>query len=188
MRLWLILATLAGLQIANAQVVINGKPLDGQEQRLLQELERAYNTKVVPGRYWYDARSGLWGHEGNPAEGQILPRLPLGGPLSPAASRGNTGVFVNGRQLHSSEVAYLSRCTTVIPGRYWMDENGFGGYEGGPAIFNLATLCRQAVSQKRLWRDLPDPWYGSVMGDDQVVGAIFGASGVTCGADGGCIF
>ena len=55
------------------------------------------------------------------------------------ASRGTAGVFINGRQITSGEKAYIEQLcqTPVIPGRYWILFNGLGGYEGGPAIFNL---------------------------------------------------
>lgn len=28
--------------------------------------------------------------------------------------------------------------TQVVPGRYWVNALGIGGFEGGPAMFNLA--------------------------------------------------
>jgi hypothetical protein len=56
-------------------------------------------------------------------------------------SKGNTGVIVNGRELHRLYVAALQRCLVVVPGRYWVLENGIGGLEGGSAQFNLAALC-----------------------------------------------
>jgi hypothetical protein len=61
------------------------------------------------------------------------------------ASKGKTGVIVNGRELHALDVAALRRCvTTVIPGSYWVLANGIGGTQGGPAQFNLAVLCASA--------------------------------------------
>jgi hypothetical protein len=70
----------------------------------------------------------------------MLPGLALGGPLAADASRGTSGVFINGRQLSVGEKLYLERLcqTPVVPGRYWIMANGVGGYEGGPAYFNLA--------------------------------------------------
>ncbi|MFO1198348.1 MAG: hypothetical protein U1E86_15385 [Burkholderiaceae bacterium] len=123
---------------APAEVTVNGTVLDA---RTLQALEKGYQSRVPPGRYWYDAVSGAWGLEGGPAAGQILPGLPLGGPLRADASRGRTGVFVNGRELHSLDVAALRRCVQVVPGRYWVQANGVGGYENAPPSFDLAALC-----------------------------------------------
>ena len=121
-----------------ADVVVNGVILDGQTR---EGLERAYGVPIKPGRYWYDKMSGVWGLEGGPAAGQIHPHLNLGGPLKRDASKGKTGVIVNGRELHHKDVAALQRCLQVVPGRYWVLANGMGGLEGGPPSFNLAVLC-----------------------------------------------
>ena len=122
-------------------VFINGAALDADKRRAL---EQAYGVPIQPGRYWYDAMSGVWGREGGPALGQIHPNLQLGPRLRADASNGNTRVFVNGRELHTMDVLALRRCTPVIPGRYWVLANGIGGYEGGPPTFNLAALCSAA--------------------------------------------
>jgi hypothetical protein len=98
-------------------VVVNGVRLEDSTR---QALERGYGVPVKPGKYWYDAVSGVWGREGGPAEGQIHPGLRLGGPLKRDASKGRTGVIVNGRELHALDVAALRRCVSVIPGRYWV--------------------------------------------------------------------
>jgi hypothetical protein len=105
-------------------------------------LQRLYPVPIAPGRYWYDPFSGVYGIEGGPVVGQMRPGLSLGGPLRADASRGSSGVFVNGRQLTFGETAYIAQAcrTPVIPGRYWVNATGLGGYEGGPPVFNLA-LC-----------------------------------------------
>lgn len=134
-------AVLLALAAANGMagdVVVNRVVLDSATR---QALERSYGVPIAPGRYWYDPVSGVWGREGGPAAGQIHPGLRLGGPMWQKASQGNTGVVVNGRELHRLDVAALQRCTPVIPGRYWVLANGVGGPEHGPATFNLAALC-----------------------------------------------
>jgi hypothetical protein len=116
---------------ADNDVVVNGEPLP-------QAIVQAY--KVPAGRYWYDTVSGFWGKEGSPIAGQISPGLALGGWLRPDASSGTTGVFINGRQLPAIEVQYLQqRFGTVLPGRYWLNAQLVGGYEGGPAAFYLGS-------------------------------------------------
>jgi hypothetical protein len=41
----------------------------------------------------------------------------------------------------------------VLPGRYWVDSQGTGGYEGGPALFNLRMLAAQAAQNRGgLWK------------------------------------
>jgi hypothetical protein len=101
-------------------------------------------TEVPAGDYWYDRISGLWGVEGGPSVGQMPPELDLGGPLRAEASTGGTGIFLNGRELHLTEAAYLQQLFGyVIPGRYWLNAMGIGGFEGGPASFNLASAAQQ---------------------------------------------
>jgi hypothetical protein len=115
---------------------VNGQTLSDETIRQLQQL---YPVAIAPGRYWYDPVSGAYGRDGEPIGGQMVPGLALGGPLQADASRGTSGVFINGRQITSGEKAYLERLcqTPVSPARYWIAANGLGGYEGGPAIFNL---------------------------------------------------
>lgn len=134
------MTALAAMAQAN-DVIINGDILPIEKRRAL---EQGYGVPIHPGRYWYDAVSGVWGLEGGPAQGQIHPGLQLAGPLKADASRGNTRVFVNGREAHAMDVAALRRCTPVTPGRYWVLANGIGGYEGGPPQFDLAALCAAA--------------------------------------------
>jgi hypothetical protein len=127
-------------------VYVNGRGVTTEQIRKLQQRLGIPTQAPIPaGRYWYDNVSGLWGMEGGPTMGQILPNLELGGPLRPSASGGNTGVFINGREIHPTELAYLQRVFGyVIPGRYWLDAQGIGGFEGGPAAFNLFAAAAAA--------------------------------------------
>ncbi len=129
------------------QIVVNTVPLTAET---VQSLQRIYPVPIQPGRYWYDAFSGAWGPEGGPIAGQMMPGLRLGGPLRADASRGTSGVYINGRQLTPGEKAYLEQScqTPVRAARYWVNAQGIGGFEGGPPSFNLA-LCAGAGGQSR---------------------------------------
>ncbi len=141
----LVVAAVAHAGVPPGGVIVNGQALAGDTVR---KLELAYRVPIAPGRYWYDARSGAWGAEGGPIAGQMMPGLRLGGPLAANASRGNTQVFVNGRELVMGEVLALQQaCRTAVQrGRYWVNAQGVGGIEGGPAIFNLAA-CGQSAGR-----------------------------------------
>lgn len=130
-----------------AQIVVNAVPLTADT---VQTLQRIYPVPIQPGRYWYDPFSGAWGQEGGPIAGQMMPGLRLGGPLRADASQGNSGVFINGRQLTLGEKTYIEQScrTPVQPARYWVNPYGIGGFEGGPPSFNLA-LCAGAGGQSR---------------------------------------
>lgn len=147
------LLVLFGTTMAQAQtrnVVINHQQIDAGT---IQALEQMYGVQVLDGRYWYDAMCGAWGFEGGPGVGLILPGLRLGGSLHANASNGNTGTFVNGRELHAQDVAALQQLVGVVyKGRFWMDAYGNVGYEGGPALLNLAQVARQRGGGNTFYR------------------------------------
>jgi len=124
--------------IAGGPIVVNGQELDSSQGGLIMQ----YYGPVPAGNYWYDPMSGLWGVVGGPGTGQILPNLSIGGQLRSNASGGGTGVFVNGREIHSQELSYLRQIYgTVAQGRYWMNAQFIGGFEGSPASFNLGIVA-----------------------------------------------
>src|SRR5258705_12850412 len=84
--------------------------------------------------------------EGGPTLGFIPAGLDLGGALRADASGAtNTGVFIDGRELHPHDVAGLQQITAVIPGRYWGNALGFCGHEGNPMpLVNPAVLAQAA--------------------------------------------
>lgn len=117
------------------QVFVNGVQLRDDE---LSGLEQKYRTQIPDGSYWYDKMCGAWGMQGGPVLCTIDPNLRLGGPLRPDASNGNTGVFINGRELHYLDIALVQRVVPmIIPGRWWLDVYGNFGSEGGPMLGNL---------------------------------------------------
>lgn len=122
-------------------VIVNGQRLPDQT---VQALEQGYHVRIRPGAYWYDRLTGAWGFWGGPVAGVIHPGLNLGGPLAENASNGNTGIFINGRQLHQRDVWILRQITIPLPGRYWMDAYGTFGYVAGPAIGNVYWLANTA--------------------------------------------
>ena len=145
-------------QIDQGAIVVNGQALSAETVRQLQQI---YPVAIPPGRYWYDPISGAWGREGEPIAGQMLAGLSLGGPLQANASRGSSGVFINGRQITDGEKAYIERLclSPVAPARYWIMATGIGGFEGGPAFFNLAQCpgAQQSSGPRSMSRTYCDP-------------------------------
>jgi len=115
-------------QPAEPEVVINGHVLSAQQ---LRDFAERYGVEPAPGDYWYDSMSGLYGAIGRSAAGFMLPGHDFG-PLPADASRGDTGVFVNGRMIPQDEHMVLNLIwrTYVQPARYWLDAWGNVGYEG----------------------------------------------------------
>ncbi len=145
-------------------VVINGVRLNDEQ---LRQLEQRFKLRIADGAYWYDQVSGAWGMQGGPTVGFTQPHLDLGGTLQRDASNGNTGVIINGRELHPQDVMALRQLTPyVIPGRYWVDARGIGGYEGGPPIFDLLSLARAAGGGRGGAWSYTSPHGGGTVGGD----------------------
>ena len=133
-------------QSERAQTVINGKALTAAQRA---EFTRIYGIRPLGGNFWYDPASGLWGVVGREAFGVLRPGLPYG-PLSPTASAGTTGVFINGRQINMAEALYIkSLLGSVLPGRWWLDGwTGNFGLEGNQMpVGNLFAIAKAAQSQ-----------------------------------------
>jgi hypothetical protein len=122
-------------------VFINGRELTREQTA---EVAATYHYAPVPGRYWYDSRSGAWGLEGREAAGFLMPGHDFG-TLAEDASHGNSGVFINGREITGIEVARLQQVLgTVYQGRWWLDgRTGHFGVEGNPMpVGNLVAAIQ----------------------------------------------
>lgn len=131
-------------QAQQTNVVVNDQPLS---TAVLQSFEQYYRVKIQAGRYWYDPYCGLWGLEGGAAEGLILAGLQLGGNLRADASKGRTGIFINGRQINELERGRWQQILgQTIPGRYQLDSYGNLNYEQGGFIVNVVQLLQRNQS------------------------------------------
>jgi hypothetical protein len=150
------------------KVIINDVELS---EKQIAELEQIYKVKPLPGDYWYDARSGFYGVAGFQAYGFMLAGHAFG-KLEKNASNGNTGVFINGRELPQPE--WLIWCQLlgyiIQPGRYWLDGNGNAGYEGNP----IPTENLYMAAQRNSYR-------GSGTGGDNIWSSRFGAGNYDSG-------
>jgi hypothetical protein len=134
----------AGQPGPTRQVFVNGVRLRDDQVNFL---EQKYSSSLPDGHYWYDRMCGAWGLMGGPVLCTLEPNHDIGGPLQPGASNGNTGVFINGRELHYLDIALLQRVVPmIIPGRWWLDVYGNFGNEGGPMLGNLWAFARSQGS------------------------------------------
>jgi hypothetical protein len=162
--------------VKTRSVIINRTPLSDDQLRALEEQSHA---QIPAGSYWYDKRSGAWGLEGGPTSGFTFPGLSLGGPLHADASWGNTRVFINGRELPYLDVLGLQQLVgPVQPGRYWVDAQGYCGYEGGLARLNLVQLA-QAAKHHQGGKGITSGMYDSGIGSVNGGGFISGSSSAT---------
>jgi hypothetical protein len=135
-----------GAQPTGTGVIINGREITPIQARQFAVI---YHNPPVPGRYWYDSRSGAWGYEGRQTGGFLYPGHDYG-PLAANASNGDTGIFINGREITSMEAMALKKLFGVVyQGHFWIDGgNGNVGVEGNPMpVANIAVAMRNQQQQ-----------------------------------------
>ncbi|GAB2217434.1 hypothetical protein Drorol1_Dr00000625 [Drosera rotundifolia] len=85
-------------------VTVNGHVVP---DRLIKKAEKLAGP-IYPGQYWYDYRAGFWGEMGGPCLGIIPPFIEeFNYPMPENCAGGDTGVFVNGRELHQKDLDLL---------------------------------------------------------------------------------
>lgn len=88
-----------------SNVSVNGHLIP---DRVVKKAEKIAGT-VHPGQYWYDFRAGFWGVMGGPGQGIIPPFIEeFNYPMPENCAGGNTGIFVNGRELHEKDLDLLA--------------------------------------------------------------------------------
>jgi hypothetical protein len=141
----------AGMPDPDDPVFLNGVQLEPAD---LSELRAVLGQAPVPGRYWYDARSGLWGLEAHGAGGVTRPGLRVPAPLPADAARGTSGAFVNDRQLTARELGVIAQLLgwdesspAALAGRYVLDEQGRLYSIRGRYLGSLASGAPRARAQ-----------------------------------------
>jgi hypothetical protein len=139
-----------------ASVYVNGRALSYAE---IRALAYEYGAPPLPGRYWYDTRSGLYGLQGGRTLGMIRPGYNFG-PLARNASGGNTGLLLNGRELDVVEAAYFQQQLGArVSGRWWLDGyTGLVGIEGDPTPITAFGRFRQTENAQSNQRGTPYSW------------------------------
>lgn len=101
------------------------------EEATVKKFEQEHRQLLPRGDFWYDKISGAWGADGGPTAGFTAPGMNLGGPLKADASRGDTGVFINGRELPWPDVQGLQAMSVPVErGRWIVDAAGNFAAEG----------------------------------------------------------
>ncbi|PHU10553.1 hypothetical protein BC332_22413 [Capsicum chinense] len=112
-------------------VSVNGRCLSLRE--LVDLLSCAYPPKKLrPGKYWYDKVAGFWGKEGHKPCQIISPQLAVGDTIKRDASKGNTNILINGREITQAELYMLKLAGINCEGNvcFWLSADGACQEEG----------------------------------------------------------
>ncbi|XP_057810348.1 uncharacterized protein LOC131024826 [Salvia miltiorrhiza] len=94
-----------GGEVGGSQVFVNGHLIP---DRVVKKAEKLAGP-IQPGEYWYDKQAGFWGVVGYPCLGIVMPNIEeFNYPMPKNCAAGNTGVFVNGRELNEKDLDLLS--------------------------------------------------------------------------------
>ncbi|GAB2252594.1 hypothetical protein Droror1_Dr00005441 [Drosera rotundifolia] len=106
--------------LGEKEVYVNGKLIPPRELRRAQRQA----GPVAPGCYWYDSKAGFWGVIGSRCLGIIPPFIQeFSFPMSVNCAGGTTAVYVNGRELHVSDLELLrSRGLPTTRDKYYIVE------------------------------------------------------------------
>ncbi|KXG29961.1 uncharacterized protein LOC110434423 isoform X1 [Sorghum bicolor] len=138
-----------GMGNGRAKVFINGYPISDRAVRKAEKIA----GPIYPGEYWYDYRAGFWGVMGQPCLGMIPPYIAeFNYPMPKNCAGGNTGVFINGRELHQKDLDLLvGRGLPDSPDRsYRVEISGKVSDEvSGEELYCLGKLAPTVEKMKR---------------------------------------
>ncbi|XP_010676331.1 uncharacterized protein LOC104892186 isoform X2 [Beta vulgaris subsp. vulgaris] len=132
-----------------SEVYVNGQQVP---HHVVKKAEKLAGS-IQPGNYWYDPKAGFWGVMGDHCLGIIPPSIQeFSFPMPESCSKGDTAVFVNGRELHKKDLELLvSRgLPNMRDKRYIIDMSGKVLEEQSKDfIANLGKLAPTVEKNKR---------------------------------------
>ncbi|CBI40483.3 unnamed protein product, partial [Vitis vinifera] len=130
-------------------VMVNGHLIP---DRLVKKAEKLAGT-IHPGEYWYDFYAGFWGMMGGRCLGIIPPFIEeFKYPMPENCAAGNTGVYVNGRELNQKDLDLLASrgLPTTRDRDYTIDiSGGVQDRDTGEVLESLGKLAPTVEKAKR---------------------------------------
>lgn len=103
-------------EVTATGATINGYPVNPSQVLFLAE---TFDIRLRSDHhYWYDKESGFFGKCGGILQKDIDPRLKILGDLDPRSSAGDTGIFINGREILKEEKKNWKRSGMVLDHHY----------------------------------------------------------------------
>lgn len=103
-------------EVTATGVTINGYPVNASQVLFLAE---TFDIRLRSDHnYWYDKESGFFGKMGGILQKHIDPRLKILGDLDPRSSAGDTGIFINGREILKDEKKNWKRSGMLLDQHY----------------------------------------------------------------------
>jgi len=146
---------LTDLQTKPNQRVADGATLNGYQlsTATVQWFAAAFGFKVRSDTaYWYDQRSGWIGKMGGRSKQALHLPVPCMGTMDPQCSAGDTGIFINDRQLPADERVQFMACGMPLQEgcRYTVDMRGNVRLMGrGSSIDGVLFNWKQKQQQKQ---------------------------------------
>jgi len=124
-------------QVKASGATINGYPMNASQVTFLAD---TYELRLRDHtHYWYDKESGFFGKVGGLCQRHIDPRLRIRGSLDARSSGGDTGIFVNGREISVDERKNWKRSGMVLDPKHRYSVDPLGNVcdeASGTILFN----------------------------------------------------
>ena len=154
-----LLASAAGLCAqqypAGGETVVNNHTLTAQERLAFV---RIYGIAPLPGRFWHDSASGLWGAEGRAPTGMLFPGHQYGSLFSPGFGRRYRRLHQRARNQSVGEIVLLGPVRLSGPWPLLAQRLCWNDRPGGISVSSRESVRRLQPEVPSAWRRNVEDW------------------------------